>query len=90
MSYSQAMQWNRKHPKGTRQPMHFSTGSGFWPSAGFLEDYNEYTAQCAISGTKAIPCEAYYRSLCAAVAPELNQPIIETVADRIIEELKND
>jgi hypothetical protein len=33
---------------------------------------------------------ATLRAARAAVCPELNQPIIETVADRIIEELKND
>jgi hypothetical protein len=31
MSYKQAMKWARRHPKGTRQPLIFSTG-GSWPA----------------------------------------------------------
>lgn len=62
MSYSQAMQWNRKHPKGTRQPMVFSTGSGFWPSVAFLDDYAEYITECATTNTTPLSCRDYYDS----------------------------
>jgi len=60
MSYKQAMRWGKKHPKGTRQPMVFSTGSGFWPSGAFLEDYWKYRTECAAKGVEPLGCEAYY------------------------------
>ena len=61
--YDQAMRWKARHPKGTRQPMVFSTGSGFWPSGSFLEDYAAYVAKCRADGTKPESCEAHYRSV---------------------------
>ena len=61
MSYSQAMKWNKKHPKGTRQPVIMSTGSGFWPSEAFLtEDYFPYLERCKKEGIEPMECEEYY------------------------------
>ena len=63
MSYSQAMKWNKKHPKGTRQPVIMSSGSGFWPSGAFLfDDYFPYLEQCKKEGIKPMECEACYNS----------------------------
>ena len=61
MNYRQAMAWERKHPRGTRQPLNFSTGSGFWPSGAFLEDdYFPYLERCKQSNTQPMSCEDYY------------------------------
>jgi hypothetical protein len=63
MSYSQAMKWNKKPPKGTRQPVIMSTGSGFWPSGAFLtEDYFPYLERCKKEGIEPMECEEYYNS----------------------------
>jgi len=62
MSYKQAMKWQRKHPKGTRQPVLMSTNSGFWPSGAFLETYFEYRKECETEGKKPLSCEEYYKS----------------------------
>jgi hypothetical protein len=45
MSYQQAMKWQRKHPKGTRQPMLFHTGTGSWPAAICGECGNHYNSE---------------------------------------------
>jgi hypothetical protein len=60
MSYKQAMKWQRKHIKGTKQPVLMHTNSGFWPSQGFLEDYWEYTAACEASKVAPLGCKEYY------------------------------
>ena len=63
-TYAQAMKWGRKHPKGTNQPVIMSTGSGFWPSGGFLKhDYWPYLERCKRSGTEPIGCEAFYKAM---------------------------
>ena len=62
MSYQKAMKWHKKHPKGTKQPMLFSTGSGFWPSWSFLNDcFFPYLEQCKKEGIEPLECEAYYK-----------------------------
>jgi hypothetical protein len=50
MSYEQAMKWNRKHPKGTRQPIIMSTGTP-WP-----------VSRCATCGELLRDCECPYQS----------------------------
>lgn len=63
MSYNKMMKWNRKHPKGTRQPILMSTESGFWPSGAWLEhDWWPYLKRCEAEGIKPMECEAYYKS----------------------------
>jgi hypothetical protein len=62
MSYEQAMKWNRRHPKGTRQPILMSTGSGFWPSGAFLDDYFKYREKCKAEDKEPLECEQYYNS----------------------------
>lgn len=57
------MKWNKKHPKGTRQPILMHTNSGFTPSSAFLDDYFEYRAECKIAGTIPLECEEYYKTL---------------------------
>lgn len=62
MSYHQAMRWAKKHPRGTKQPMIFSTGSGFWPSMGWIEhDWNPYVEACAQAGITPMGQEELYR-----------------------------
>ncbi len=62
MSYAQAMKWSRKHPKGTRQPVLMSTGSGFWPAKAWLDhEYFPYRDACQTIGVEPIGCEAFYR-----------------------------
>ncbi len=62
MSYAKAMKWNRKHPKGTRQPVLMHTESGFTPSVSFLEKYWRYREQCEVAGIAPAECEDYYRN----------------------------
>lgn len=62
MSYAKAMKWNRKHPKGTRQPVLMHTNSGFWPSSAFLDHYFEYRAECKAAKIEPAQCEYYYRN----------------------------
>jgi hypothetical protein len=63
MSYIKAMRWNKKHPKGTRQPLLMSSNSGFWPSTSFLtEDYWPYLEKCKSNGINPLSCEQYYKS----------------------------
>jgi hypothetical protein len=63
MSYSQAMKWCLQHPKGTRQPVIMSTGSGFWPSRSWLDNsFWPYLTQCQRNGVNPLDAEAYYRS----------------------------
>ena len=62
MSYNQAVKHGRKHPKGHRTPVIMSTGSGFWPSGAFLEEWEEYRVECSAQGTKPLGCEAYYNA----------------------------
>jgi len=61
MSYKQAMKWAKKHPKGTRQNVIMSIGSGFWPSGAYLtEVYFPYREQCEKDGIEPLGCEEYY------------------------------
>lgn len=62
MSYSQTMKWSKKHPKGTRQPVLMSTGSGFWPSRAWIEqDFTFYIETCKEIETKPLDAETFYR-----------------------------
>jgi hypothetical protein len=62
MDYTKMMRWNKKHPKGTRQPVLMHTGSGFWPAWSWLEhDYFPYHAACEAVGVKALDQESYYK-----------------------------
>ena len=55
------MKWNRKHPKGTKQPIIMSTSSGFWASHGFLEDdYIPYVNKCKEANIQPLSCEQFY------------------------------
>jgi len=68
MSYTQAINWNKKHIKGTRQPVLMSTGSGFWPSHSFMvEDYFPYREKCKQQGVEPMECQAYYHSICRKI-----------------------
>ena len=62
MSYSKMIKWNRKHPKGTKQPVIMHTESGFTPSASFLDTYFKYRAKCEQQGIKPAECETYYHN----------------------------
>ena len=62
MSYAKAMKWNKKHPKGTRQPVIMHTNSGFTPSTAFLDEYFEYRAECEKEGRTPLECEDYYKT----------------------------
>lgn len=63
MNYKQAMKWGRKHPKGTRQPMLFSTHSGFWPSGSWIEGVMiPYVAACGKIGEEPMEAKALYTS----------------------------
>ena len=62
MSYAQAMRWSRKHPRGTRQPVVMSTGSGFWPAHSWLKEvFWPYCEACKAAGLKPWDAEAFYR-----------------------------
>jgi hypothetical protein len=70
MSYEQAIKWQRKHPKGTRQAVIMSTGSGFWPSGGWLKTcYFPYLEKCKRQGTKPMGAEKYYKSQFGGIGP---------------------
>jgi len=61
MNYNQAMRWGRRHPKGTRQPVIMSTGSGFWPARGWLEkDYWPYVDACHKAEVEPLKAEDFY------------------------------
>lgn len=61
MSYKQAMKWGRKHPKGTKQPVLMSTGSGFWPSGSWLKDvWWPYVERCKLQNREPIEQERFY------------------------------
>jgi len=60
MSYEKAMKWNKKHPKGTKQPILMHTESGFTPSNSFLNRYFQYREQAENLGFQPIECERYY------------------------------
>ena len=64
MSYAQAIKWSRKHPRGTRQKVIMSTGSGFWPSRDFLdEDYLPYLEKCRELGIQPKSAEDIYQEM---------------------------
>lgn len=60
MSYAKAMKWNRKHPKGTRQPILMHTESGWTPSNSYLTKYFEYRERCEKAGIEPAECKEYY------------------------------
>lgn len=62
MSYEKMMKWNRKHRKGTRQPVLMHTESGFTPSIAFLDKYFKYREQCEAAGIEPAGCEEYYNN----------------------------
>jgi hypothetical protein len=62
MSYAKAMKWNRKHPKGTRQPVLMHTESGFTPSISFLDKYFNYRERAEAAGIEPHECEFYYHN----------------------------
>jgi len=59
------MAWGKKHRKGTHQHVQFSTGTGFWPSQGYLENhYGPYCAACGQIGCKPLKPEEHYNLTC--------------------------
>lgn len=61
MSYKQAMKWARKHPKGTKQDIIMSTGSGFWPSISWSENFHRpYIAACKEAFVEPVRGEVLY------------------------------
>ena len=61
MSYKQAIRWSRKHPKGTRQTVIMSTGSGFWPAGSWLENnYYPYLDACKTADVEPMKAEQFY------------------------------
>jgi len=60
MSYEKAMKWNKKHPKGTQQPVLMHTESGFTPSYSFLNRYFNYRERCETAGIEPAGCQEYY------------------------------
>lgn len=64
MSYAQAMRWQKQHVRGTRQPVLMHTGSGFWPSAAWTQEYLAYIAACKAIETEPLEGEDYYRRTC--------------------------
>lgn len=56
------IKWNRKHPKGTRQPILMHTESGFTPSNSFLNKYFAYREKCELAGITPAECEEYYHN----------------------------
>lgn len=75
MSYAQAMKWGRNHPKGTRQPIIMSTGSGFWPAhAWLLGNFWPYQEQCKAAGIEPLKCEDYYNATVSGGAGDPRLP----------------
>ena len=65
MSYQQAIKWGKKHPKGTRQPMLFSTSSGFWPASSWIEnDWNPYLEACERINVEPFLIKVFYDYSC--------------------------
>lgn len=62
MSYAKMMKWNKKRPKGTKQPVLMHTDSGFTPSIAFLNKYFEYREQSEKLGHIPVDCETYYHT----------------------------
>jgi hypothetical protein len=62
MSYTKAMKWNKKHPKGTKQNNIMHTDSGFWPSLAFIEEYEEYEEECKKNNVTPLLMREYYKS----------------------------
>lgn len=62
MSYKKMMNWNRKHRKGTKQPVIMHTESGFWPSAAFSKKWRAYAEEQERQGLPYMSMEQYYRS----------------------------
>jgi len=63
MSYKQAMRWSKKHPKGTKQPVLMSTGSGFWPAKSWIDNcWLPYAAACESLAIEPCNMERFYHS----------------------------
>jgi len=83
MSYDQAVKWGRRHPKGTRQLMHFSTGSGFWPSQAWLEeDWTPYVDLCRECGVEPMSMEDWYNRGCGALGQCAQQLEMQRMRER--------
>jgi hypothetical protein len=61
MSYNKAIKWNKKHPKGTKQPVIMHANSGFWPSIAFSKKWIKYAEECESKGETYLDIESYYR-----------------------------
>jgi len=65
MSYAQAMKWQKKHPKGTRQYMGFDSCSGFTPAIAWIDgDWMPYIAACREIGAEPLKQRRYYDLCC--------------------------
>lgn len=62
MSYAKAMKWNKKHPKGTKQPVIMHTNSGFWPSGSFIKKWVAYAEKQEAADLPYLDCETYYKT----------------------------
>lgn len=62
MSYTKMMKWNKKRPKGTKQPIIMSTNSGFWPSGAFVIQWVKYAEGMEAKGLPYLSSEEYYKS----------------------------
>ncbi len=62
MSYAKMMKWNKKRPKGTKQPIIMHSDSGFWPSISFSKKWIEYATELENKGLPYMDIEAYYKS----------------------------
>ena len=62
MSYAKMIKWNKKHPKGTKQPviMYASTERTFTPSVAYMNKYFIYREKCEKDGIEPKDCEEYY------------------------------
>lgn len=62
MSYTKAMKWAKRHPKGTRQPVLMHTDRGFTPSKSFLDEYWKYLDKCREINVTPVECEYFYHN----------------------------
>jgi hypothetical protein len=62
MSYAKMMKWNKKRPKGTKQPVIMHSDSGFWPSGAFSKKWIAYAEELCKQGKPYLSIEEYYYS----------------------------